>query len=150
MACPYFMPAEKWEGGGTWIHPSRLPLGAGWRGRCCAPGHEGVEPCDHELRDHCNLGYAVSCSRIPKERLCDAVRFSVARDTGQKIELRFAFELAHCPAGDGMLAYDGSRAQWTSSHADPRVQKMAECYLQSYLLRRIQPAVMKSRKSANP
>jgi hypothetical protein len=25
-------------------------------------------------------------------------------------------------------------------HADLRIQKMADCYLQSYLLRRIQPA----------
>ena len=31
MACPYFMPVEKLENG-TWPHPSRLPLGSGWRG----------------------------------------------------------------------------------------------------------------------
>jgi hypothetical protein len=32
------------------------------------------------------------------------------------------------------------RSQWTSSHGDARIQKMLDCYVQSYLLRRIQPA----------
>jgi hypothetical protein len=133
------MPTSKLDDGG-WIHPSRLPLGGGWVGHCSAPGHEGAQPSHEELRELCNLGYAAGCSRLPKERAYDAVRFSVARDRGAQLLLWFVYESGHRPAGHGTLEYDLSANQWTSSHSDARIQKMAECYLQSYLLRRIQPA----------
>jgi len=135
LACPFFMPTNKLEDGG-WLHPSRLPLGGGWTGHCCAPGHEGVEPTDQEVREFCNLGYAAGCSRLPKERAFDAVRFSIARDRGAQLQFWFVCESCHRPAGSGMLEYDLSVGQWVSSHADLRIQKMAECYLQSYLARR--------------
>jgi len=138
VACPFFMPTSKLDDGG-WLHPSRLPLGGGWRGQCSAPGHEGVEPTTEELREGCNLGYAATCQRLPKERTCDAVRFSVARDCGAQLLLWFVCESGHQPAGHGTLEYDLALGRWTSSHPDPRIQKMAECYLQSYLPRRVPP-----------
>lgn len=137
------MPVRKLEDG-AWRHPSRLPLGSGWSGLCCAPGHEGAEPTDEELREFCNLGYAANCSRLPQQRSCDAVRFSVARDAGSQLFLWFVCEAGHLPASHGTLEYDISLQRWTCSHADPRIQKMAECYLESYLLRRIPPAALGS------
>jgi len=139
VACPFFVPTEKMEEG-LWLHPSRLPLGAGWRGHCSAPGHETTELSDPELADGCNLGYASRCSRLPQERPCDAVRFSVARDRGSFIALCFVRETAHHPIESGILEYELAAHRWTSVHPDSRVQKMAECYLESYLLRRIPPA----------
>jgi len=139
VACPFFMPTSKLEDG-SWLHPSRLPLGGGWTGRCSAPGHEGAEPTNEELRELCNLGYAAGCPRLPEQRAYDAVRFSIARDRGAQLVFWFVCESGHRPAAHGTLEYDHSLGQWTSSHADARIQKMAECYLQSYLLRRIQPA----------
>ena len=139
MACPFFMPTSKLEDGG-WLHASRLPLGGGWIGHCSAPGHEGTEPSTEQLREHCNLGYAASCSRLPVERTSDAVRFSIATDRGNLLSVWFVHELSHRPAGNGTLEYDLSLGQWISCHPDPRIQKMADCYLQSYLLRRIRPA----------
>lgn len=140
MACPFFMPTNKLVDGG-WLHASRLPLGGGWTGHCSAPSHEGEEPTDEELRELCNLGYAASCPRLPKERTSDAVRFSIARDRGAQLVLWFVCESCHRPAGYGTLEYDLSLGRWISSHPDARIQKMAECYLQSYLLRRIQPTL---------
>jgi hypothetical protein len=125
MACPFFMPTSKLEDGG-WLHPSRLPLGGGWIGHCSAPGHEGAEPTNEELRELCNMGYATACPRLPEDRTSDAVRFSIARDHGARLSL------------------------WISFHADPRIQKMAECYLQSYLLRRIQPATAGLKSDTTP
>jgi len=139
VACPFFMPTSKLEGGG-WLHPSRLPLGGGWSGHCSAPGHEDAAPTDEQLRELCNLGYAAACPRLPKEREWDAVRFSVARDRPTQLVLWYVCESGHRPASHGTLEYDSSRGEWISSHPDPRIQKMADCYLQSYLLRRIQPA----------
>ena len=139
MACPFFVPTEKMEDG-LWLHPSRLPLGAGWRGHCSAPGHENTELSDHELADGCNLGYASRCSRLPQDRPCDAIRFSVARDRGSCIALWFVREAAHHPIEHGILEYEIAERRWTSAHTDTRVQKMAECYMESYLLRRIPPA----------
>jgi hypothetical protein len=140
LACPFFMPVRKLEDG-AWLHPSRLPLGSGWSGYCCAPGHEGAQPSDEQLREFCNLGYAESCSYLPTERTCDAVRFSIARETGSQLFLWFVCEAGHLPVAHGMLEYDVSLGRWTSSHDDPRIQKMAECYVESYLLRRIRPTM---------
>jgi hypothetical protein len=148
VACPFFLPTQKFEEG-AWLHPSRLPLGAGWRGHCFAPGHEGEEPSAAELTEGCNLGYAVSCSRIPGERASDAVRLSVARDFGSEISLCFVTENAHLPVTHGLLTYDVGSQAWTCVHPDVRIQKMAECYLDSYLLRRTQNGATPTRAQAN-
>jgi hypothetical protein len=142
LACPFFMPTQKL--GGAWLHPSRLPLGNGWDGRCSAPGHEGAQPSDQELHEFCNLGYATKCSRLPVERECDAVRFSVARDQGSRLLLWFVCETSHRPATHGTLEYEVDRSQWISSHSDPRIQKMLECYVEAYLQRRIHSVVSDS------
>ncbi len=148
LACPFFMPTQKLQGN-AFLHPARLPLGAGWSGHCCAPGHEGAEPSDDELRELCNLGYAAACSRLPAQRSCDAVRFSIVQNRGAHLLLCFVCESEHRPAEHGELEYNASLGQWTSSHHDPRIQKMAECYLESYLLRRNPPPPPDSLPSLN-
>ncbi len=139
MACPFFVPTHKLDDAG-WLHPARLPLGGGWKGHCSAAGHESAEPAERELREGCNLGYASACSWLPRERSCDAVRFSVAHDRGTQLLLWFVCESGHLPAGHGMLEFDVSLERWITSHPDVRIQRMAECYLESYLLRRIHSA----------
>ena len=67
------------------------------------------------------------------------MRFSVARDQGSRLQVWFVCETGHRPARHGNLEYDVDRQQWISSHADLRIQKMVECYVQSYLKRKIQP-----------
>jgi hypothetical protein len=86
------------------------------------------------------MGYAAECSRLPRSRAWDAVRFSVSRDTGSQISLWFVCESAHHPVEHGTLEFDCGGERWVNSHQDVRVQKLAECYLQSYLRRRSQPA----------
>jgi hypothetical protein len=134
VACPFFMPVQILEGG-AWIHPSRLPLGGGWSGYCQAPGHAGVRPSDQELQDSCNLGYA-KCSRIPEQRVSDAVRFGIASDRGSEIVLSYVLEKSHYPASHGSLNCNLLTGCWASPHPDGRIQKMAECFLQAYLVRR--------------
>jgi len=136
LACPFFFPTHKADDI-AWLHPSRLPLGAGWRGHCDAPGHEGFAPTSEEIMEHCNLGYAAACSRLPEKRDCDAVRFSVQRHSESELVLWFVFELRHRPAGHGTLEYKVTTRQWILPHPNERIQKMAECYVQSYLSRRV-------------
>jgi hypothetical protein len=165
MACPFFMPVEKLENG-VWPHPSRLPLGGGWSGRCTAPGHEGEVPAQLALQEFCNLGYAAKCGRLPPHRAWDAVRFAVTSgaqiESGQGspsndgegndldrtrrlpnriVHLRYVCERDHQPVEDGRLEFDAGGARWVQRHADDRVQKMAECYMESHLAKRkLQPA----------
>ncbi|MBV8050265.1 MAG: hypothetical protein JOZ80_03705 [Acidobacteriaceae bacterium] len=101
-----------------------------------APGQEGAQPSDEEIRNFCNLGYASGCSRLPTDRTADAVRFAVTRDGGDQLTVCFVRELEHRPAGHGTLEYDMTCGAWKNAHSDPRIQKMADCYLQSYLIRR--------------
>jgi len=135
MACPYFIPTEKFADA-AWPHRARLPLGDGWRGLCTAPGHEQVVPSDDQLRHFCNLGYALQCARLPAQPRFDAVRFSVARDRDQRVDLYYVLEAAHRPGPHGVLEYDAAAGRWTVAHPDPRIQAMAACYLESYFERR--------------
>ena len=140
MACPFFMPMEKLENG-TWIHAARLPLGCGWSGQCMAPGNEGEVPSQVELHD-CNLGYAEKCARLPQERVWDSVRFGARTvfdkkgEAGGYIQVRYICERGHCPVEHGVLEFDSVRARWGKSHGDERIQRMAECFLESYLAKR--------------
>jgi hypothetical protein len=142
VACPFFMPIEKLEGG-NWLHAQRLPLGCGWSGRCTAPGHEGETPSDEELREFCNLGYAGGCRRIPRERAFDSVRFGVRTLGGgaekgivQRVQIRYVCERGHCPVEDGFLEFDVASGRWQTRHRDNRVQRMAECFLAAYMDKR--------------
>lgn len=50
--------------------------------------------------------------------------------------LRYVCERSNRPVEHGDLEFDLSHATWRMQHDDPRVQKMAECYLESYLKRK--------------
>lgn len=147
MACPFFMPIEKLENG-SWLHGGRLPLGCGWSGHCTAPGHEGEAPSHEELHEFCNLGYAEGCGRLPRDRKWDSIRFaarSVSGDernvAGRRIQIRYVCEREHRPAEHGMIEFDVVEARWEHSHRDHRLQRMAECFLASYLEKRKKPEV---------
>ena len=132
MACPYFMPNERLLEG-AWIHPARLPLGSGWTGQCTAPGHEGVTPEAETLHQNCTLGYASGCQRLPSQRDADAVRFSVLRENESRVSVVYVFERNHEPAGHGNLEFRVQDRTCVNPHEDARIQKMAECYLESWL-----------------
>ncbi len=134
MACPCFIPSARRDDI-LWPHPARLPLGAGFGGTCSAPGHEGVIPNDAELKDCCNLGYA-NCSRLPADRVADAVRFAIALDADDRIVITWLCELGHAPAGAGTVEFDRAAQHFPQPHPDTRIQKQLECYLAQYLERR--------------
>ncbi|MFZ0771734.1 MAG: hypothetical protein WCA49_04085 [Candidatus Sulfotelmatobacter sp.] len=142
VACPFFMPAEKLENG-AWLHASRLPLGCGWSGHCTAPGHDGDAPSPEELREFCNLGYAEGCGRLPRDRKWDSIRFAARtacgdekNTPGRRIQVRYVCEREHRPAEHGALEFDAVEARWEQPHRDSRLQRMAECFLASYLEKR--------------
>ena len=83
------------------------------------------------------MGYAFSCARLPQARSCDAVRFSVARESAGQLLIWFVCETAHLPTSHGTLQYDASAGRWLSRHSDTRIQKLAECYVQNYLAKKI-------------
>jgi hypothetical protein len=134
LACPFFVPIER-AADLALPHPARLPLGAAWRGSCSASGHEQAT-LNHQELEGCNLGYAKLCSRLPKERNCDAVRFVVTNDSRERISLQFVYEAEYRPAGHGMLEYDVVLKNWSSPHPKIRIQKLADCFMQEHLERR--------------
>jgi hypothetical protein len=133
LACPYFVPREILNDG-SWPHPSRLPLGAAWIGACCASEPE-ISPSDFQLREFCNLGYAAACPHLPRTRDWDAVRLSVASASSEQVTFNYVCELGHAPVEYGKLAFDLTRATWLNAHSDPRVQRLAQCYLETYQAR---------------
>lgn len=131
MSCPFFSPTEPAHDI-AFPHPARLPLGAAWRGSCAASGHE-LHVLTNEDLESCNLGYAQSCPRLPQVRSCDSVRFAISRHSQQAISVQFVREAEHLPIDSGLLEYDRVSATWVSLHPEQRVQKLADCFLQSYL-----------------
>ena len=152
MACPFFMPVERLENG-MWPHAPRLPLGCGWSGNCTAPGHEGETPAPEDLQEFCNLGYAERCGRLPRERAWDSVRFTAhtvcaeGKNGRERIQIRYVCERDHRPAEHGTLEFDVATACWLERHRDNRVQRMAECFLASYVEKRKRPEVTRAAAS---
>jgi hypothetical protein len=130
LACPFFVPLEILNDG-SWPHPSRLPLGAGWAGNCRASGQE-VAASDEHIREFCNLGYATACPHLPPRRDWDAVRFSVANANANQLTFGYVCELAHAPMEHGKLTFDLTSEVWIDVPGDPRVATLADAYLQSY------------------
>jgi hypothetical protein len=129
---------------GSWPHPRRLPLGAGWNGHCTAPGHENEIPQAQVIEAFCNLGYANECAWAPKERAWDAIRFAVlARPKSDvqadkekcstEIRICYVCERDHRPIERGELEFDVQQSIWVRGHRDARLQKMADCFLKSHL-----------------
>jgi len=134
LACPFFVPLEI-VNDGSWQHPSRLPLGAGWTGNCRASGRE-LATSDGYIREFCNLGYATSCPHLPRNRDWDAIRFSVAHVSREQVTICFVCELDHAPIEHGKLTFDLTGEDWVDAHVDARVQRLAVCYLETYRARR--------------
>ena len=137
MACPYFMPLAKLENG-NWPHPARLPLGSGWTGHCTVPGHNGQTPPHEIIQAFCNLGYACRCPWAPDQRAWDAVRFSISAfeqpaGAARVVRLLYVCERDHHPMAHGELLFELPSGHWLRGHDDARIQKMAECFLDSYL-----------------
>jgi hypothetical protein len=133
LACPFFVPREI-VNDGSWPHPSRLPLGAGWTGTCRATGEEQATSDTH-IREFCNLGYASGCPHLPRQRDWDAIRFSIASVRREQITICFTCELAHAPIEHGNLIFDVAHESWLNAHSDPRVLRLATCYLHAYRAR---------------
>jgi hypothetical protein len=131
LSCPFFSPAERADDIAL-PHPARLPLGAAWRGSCLSPGHELHLLSNQEL-ESCNLGHAQSCPRLPETRSCDSVRFAVSSNRDGRVALQFVLDAAHLPVGHGLLEYDRNTRRWVSPHPEAGIQRLAECFLQSYL-----------------
>jgi hypothetical protein len=134
LPCPFFFPTEPCDQS-LWPFPARLPLGAGYAGRCMAPNCDGIQPSDAELQRFCNLGYSEGCSRLPHERTVDANRFFVSQK-GEELSVVFCSERQHLPVEHAVLIFDRSTQTWTSGHADACVQRQAECAVESFIRRR--------------
>jgi hypothetical protein len=151
LSCPLFSPTDRADDI-AFPHPARLPLGAAWRGSCQTPGHELTVLTNQEL-ESCNLGYAQSCPRLPKERSCDAVRFVVSKQAEDRVLVQFVLESKHLPVGNGHLEFDMVSSAWRSTHPDPNIQKLADCFLEAYLARganRLEKARRLAVPSADP
>jgi hypothetical protein len=133
LACPFFVPLAI-VNDGSWAHPSRLPLGAGWTGNCLASGQEIAASGTH-VREFCNLGYATACPHLPPRRDWDAIRFSVACGGREQVTICFVCELDHAPIEHGKLTFDLVNDAWLTPSADSRVLRLATCYLQTYRAR---------------
>lgn len=134
MACPFFWPVVRHDGE-LWPHRRRLPLGDGFAGECHAPGCTGRKPAEDELKESCNLGYATACPHLPKERHADAVHFSASGET--VLRVKYVMVKDHAPGEHGVLEFDAATLTWRDTHADAKVQRMAECYVEAWLARRV-------------
>src|SRR5271168_4184722 len=125
MACPYFFPVARFESS-PWSVPPRLPLGDAFSGDCRAPGTT-VQPDENRMREVCNLGYGRhGGEQFPERSAADAVRFHVAQDSGELINIQYVFERDCWPGEQGD----------TANLTNEIVRRQAQVFLESYLRRR--------------
>ena len=93
---------------------------------------------------HCRWAAArarLGCGAI--RRIRSAVRSQASADAdvaAHVLRLRYVCERDHRPVEHGDLEFDLSQATWVRRHDDARVQKMAECFLESYLKKKFETA----------
>jgi hypothetical protein len=51
------------------------------------------------------------------------------------VTICFVCELGHAPIEQGRLTFDLASEAWVNPHPDPRVLRLATCYLQAYRAR---------------
>ena len=100
-------------------------------------------PSVDDLQQFCNLGYAEGCKRLPKDRKWDSIRFGARTlggdkqsSTASRIQVRYVCERDHRPAEHGMLEFDAAGNRQEPRHHDPRLQRMAECFVETYVEKR--------------
>ncbi len=132
MACPYFYPVARIDRG---IGARALPLGDAWSGDCQADSQQILQPDERSLIPLCNLGYAQICAHFPENGSADAVRFSVSRDQDRVLRISYVIEKAYEPVEHGSLVYSQETGAFLLRHANRLVQRQAEAYVESYLVR---------------
>jgi hypothetical protein len=134
MACPYFFPVARFETS-PWSVPPRLPLGDAFSGVCRVPGTI-VQPDETRMREVCNLGYGRhGCEQFPQGSAADAIRFHVAKDEGELINIQYVFEKDCWPGERGDFEYIVTR-EFSFSIVDETLRRQAQAYLESYMRRR--------------
>jgi hypothetical protein len=124
MACPYFYPVARFETS-PWSVPPRLPLGDAFSGVCRAPG--STQPDETRMREVCNSGYGRhGCEQFPAGSASDAIRFHVAKDSDELINIQYVFEKDCWPGEHGDA----------SSLTNEILRRQAQVFLESYLKRR--------------
>ena len=132
MACPYFEPRTKFRDAIT-----SMPLGDVWSGICRANAGAPHEPDVNALTEFCNMGYARGkCPSFPDTTAPDAVRFMIARDQDQMIQIAYVTERDHHPHAHGSLEYSRAAAAFPETCGDPLLEKQAQAYALSYVRRR--------------
>jgi len=112
-----------------------LPLGDFHRGLCLST-IEPFTPEGFHVQQLCNLGYARGqCPRFPADADVDAVRFTIARDDGTAIHLRFVLERGHHPHAHGPLEYRRDVGGFAEKPEGP-LAAQATAYIASYLRRK--------------
>ncbi len=134
MACPYFLPTGRFHDS-SWLKPPRLPLGDPCQGECTI-AHAAPGPA--ELRDFCNTGYARGrCPHFPGDSATDAIRFSLAADHPESLELVYILESDYAPAAHGPITYDRAARDFTTAPDSPIVRAQARQFIDSYLNRKV-------------
>ncbi len=52
------------------------------------------------------------------------------------IQVRYICERGHLPVECGILEFDVAEQRWERAHCDSRVQRMAECFVESHMAKR--------------
>jgi len=139
MACPYFYPVERFQPR-EWSTPPRLPLGDPYHGMCLVNPTREIRPEMAVLRQYCNQGYARGkCPQFPKEAGPDAVRFMVAGDQNDVLQLQYLVEKAHAPLEHGPLEYSVANSRFLVGHSNELLRRQAQAYAESYLRRKTDP-----------
>jgi len=91
------------------------------------------------MREVCNVGLGHhGCEQFPQGAAADAIRFHVANDAGELINIQYVFEKGCWPAVHGTLDVTRGLVPTLAdqTRADEILRRQAEVFVESYLRRR--------------
>jgi len=139
MSCPCFSPRQP-RAPGFGPNSALLPLGDAWTGVCLAQPGDPVEPIEAQL-SLCNLGYARgACPRFPSSDGPDAVRFAIAKDDGNYLQIYYVLERGHHPFDHGTVEYSRDVGAFQPALPATAFNDQAHAYVASYLRRKREAA----------
>jgi len=95
-----------------------------------------MQPNETRMREVCNLGLGRhGCEQFPQGSAADAIRFHVAKDAGELINIQYVFEKDCWPAEHGTFDYTMTRG-FASSLPAETLRRQAEAFVETYLRRR--------------
>jgi hypothetical protein len=117
---------------GAWTVLPRLPLGDAYSGECRAR-ETACQPDQATLLQFCSMGYGRGCCpRFPSDAGVDAVRFHIASQRGDIVQIQYIFERDGWPKQHAIFECSVASHEPPPALPDDVLSRQAAAFVESF------------------